>query len=138
MTPGDTLPVTPYDTWWHPPWGIMWILQVRSWDEQAASSSSESVTEKQARCTRHGGFLADVQRFAAAAFGVSAFEARMMDPQQRSLLELGYEALHRSAGRRASLQGVTVAVVLGIERPDWVEIVRHIGPEARPCARLLS
>ncbi len=47
--------------------------------------------------TRHGGFVADAAGFDAAFFGISAREARAIDPQQRVLLEVCWEALE-SAG----------------------------------------
>ena len=42
---------------------------------------------------RYGAWLAGVERFDAALFGISAPEAELMDPQQRLLLELSYEAM---------------------------------------------
>ena len=50
---------------------------------------------------RHGGFVANAERFDHRCFGVSAAEAGAMDPQQRLLLERGYEALHGAGLRRA-------------------------------------
>ena len=49
-----------------------------------------------------GAFLPDIQRFDAEFFGISPREAREMDPQQRVLLEVAWEALDgsRLPGRR--------------------------------------
>jgi phthiocerol/phenolphthiocerol synthesis type-I polyketide synthase C len=41
---------------------------------------------------RHAGVLDDVESFDAAFFGISAREARQIDPQQRLMLELAWEA----------------------------------------------
>ncbi len=65
--------------------------------------------------TRRGGFLKDVDRFDARFFGLSQHEAELMDPQQRLVLEVGWEALERAGygverGRRERV-GVFVGVM---------------------------
>jgi len=55
------------------------------------------------QCARHGGFVADAQRFDGHMFDVSAAEAEAMDPQQRLLLEQGYAAQHGAGQRRLAL-----------------------------------
>ena len=53
-----------------------------------------------------------------------------MDPQQRLVLEVAYEALHGAGARRASLLGDDAGVFLGIERPDWA-LLQALAPGPR-------
>jgi len=48
------------------------------------------------RANRHGAFLADVDGFDAEFFGIAPAEAAEMDPQQRILLEVAWEALEHA------------------------------------------
>jgi amino acid adenylation domain-containing protein len=80
----------------------------------------KELTNVQASCVLHGGFLQGAHNFDERAFEISTEEAYVMDPQQRLLLEHGYTALHGAWHRRSSLLGGESGVFLGIERPDWI------------------
>jgi acyl transferase domain-containing protein/SAM-dependent methyltransferase len=69
--------------------------------------------------TRHGSFLADVDQFDAEFFGISPREAASMDPQQRLVLEVGWEALEDSGRSPLGLSGASVGVYLGIVNSDY-------------------
>ena len=69
--------------------------------------------------TRHGAFLADVDQFDAEFFGISPREAASMDPQQRLILEVGWEALENSGRSPSSLGGANAGVYLGIANNDY-------------------
>lgn len=69
--------------------------------------------------TRWGGFLADIDRFDPAFFDLSAREAAAMDPQQRMLLEVTWEALEHAAIAPDSLQGSATGVFVGINGSDY-------------------
>ena len=82
-----------------------------------------TLSEVQAACVQHGGFIGGAERFDSRFFGVSRAEAGAMDPQQRLLLEVGYESLHGGGERRSSLLGGDGGVFVGIERPDWHSVM---------------
>ena len=63
---------------------------------------------------RQGSFLSDVGDFDAAFFGVGPSEALAMDPQQRFMLELSWEALERAGIDPTVLRGSATGVFAGV------------------------
>ncbi|WP_425546622.1 SDR family NAD(P)-dependent oxidoreductase, partial [Amycolatopsis minnesotensis] len=74
-------------------------------------------------CTREGGFLHDLGGFDAEFFGISPREALATDPQQRILLELGWEALERAGIVPESLRGSDTGVFIGTSGQDYVRLL---------------
>jgi mycoketide-CoA synthase len=63
---------------------------------------------------RTGGFVHGVGSFDADFFGISPKEALAMDPQQRMLLELCWEAIERAGIDPLSLRGSDTGIFVGI------------------------
>lgn len=69
--------------------------------------------------TRHGAFLANIDQFDAEFFGISPREAASMDPQQRLMLEVAWEALEDAGHAPSSLDGSRAGVYIGIANNDY-------------------
>ena len=84
-----------------------------------------SVPEDAPANTHYGAFMTGEELFDCARFGVAPSEAATMDPQQRRLLEVGYEALHASGFTRASLMETTVGNFVGIMSVEFSAACEH-------------
>ena len=73
--------------------------------------------------TRSGAFLSGAGEFDAEFFGISGREALAMDPQQRVLLEVCWEALETAGIDPASLAGSETGVFAG----TWAQPYGNIG-----------
>lgn len=69
--------------------------------------------------TFSAGARSRIDEFDAGFFGISPREAAWMDPQQRMLLELAWEALENAGQKPADLAGSDCAVYVGISSLDY-------------------
>ena len=90
------------------------------WDSSGVQKLGPAIVS---RC-RHGGFVCNADFFDNEAFRVTAAEAAATDPQQRSILEHGYEAFLDAKSDRGVLLGSLAAVFIGISIVDFEEVMR--------------
>lgn len=93
-----------------------------------------TVPPRGAAAQPQGGFLADIDRFDAALFGVGAREAARMSPQSRLLLEACRAAMEDAGHAPRSFAGTTTGVFVATTFDEWPHRLRR--PERAERLRL--
>ncbi|CAL8113277.1 unnamed protein product [Orchesella dallaii] len=93
-------------------------------DDRWPSATSEEFRDIQA------GFLkCPVDEFDGKFFNISPFELSHMDPQQRFLLEVTWEALEQAGINPQSLSGTNTGVFVGTWTQDYRDLIKDINDE---------
>ncbi len=72
---------------------------------------------------RSGGFVDGIDRFDARFFQIAPVEARMMDPQQRMLMETSWQALEDAGIDPGGLRGSRTGVYAGIASSEYRDLM---------------
>ena len=105
------------------------VVPPNRWDAEASFDADPDAVGKS--YTRWGAFIDRVDEFDAAFFGISPREAVSLDPQQRMLLEVTWEALEHANIPPSSLNGSPTAVYLGISTGDYAAMLGDLEGGAR-------
>ncbi|WP_433655141.1 type I polyketide synthase [Nocardia sp. CA-128927] len=103
-------------------------VPVERWETESLLDAERSILEQVA--APQGGFLNDIDSFDADFFGISPREAVTMDPQQRLMLELSWEALEDAGIVAGALHGSKTGVFIGAIRDDYATLLYERGPVA--------
>lgn len=93
------------------------LLPAGRWEgyEEGDAATARAVTD----VTRAGSYLEDAAGFDAAFFGITPREAELMDPQQRIMLEVVWQALEHAGLVPDTLGGTDTGVFVGVGSDDY-------------------
>lgn len=74
---------------------------------------------------RWGGFMNEVDKFDAEFFGISAGDAKVMDPQHRLFIQTAWGAFEDAGYRPSDLSGTKTGVFVGIRSKDYQELMNQ-------------
>ena len=83
------------------------------WDVDQYFDAEENSWRHGKTMARHGSFVEGTEYFDNKFFGLSPMEAKGMDPHQRVVLEVGYEACHHAGYSKGKLMNKIGGVYLG-------------------------
>ncbi len=86
------------------------------WDHSLVHSPNQRLTTRTP--AQAGAFMEDIDQFAPEFFGISPKRAKVMDPQQRLMLEISRQALEDAGYASRRLAGGRVGVYVGASSSD--------------------
>ncbi|HEX3480890.1 MAG TPA: type I polyketide synthase, partial [Kofleriaceae bacterium] len=113
--------------WHHLTAGHSCVVDAPASRYDAATLVSRDPGKPGRRVGGRGGYIDGLDEFDPAFFGIGAREAAAMDPQQRKLLEVAWEALEDAGLRPAELAGRDVGVFIGASAVDY-QILQFADP----------
>ncbi len=87
---------------------------------------------------RFGAYLEGLDRFDAPFFRISPVEAQLLDPQQRLMLEVSWEALEDAGLDPERLKGSRTGVFAGISNYDYRGLILETHDPSEPAASLYA
>ena len=106
-------------------------LPIGRWSEYNADDVLRAKMDTQ---NLQGGYLDDISSFDPEFFGLSPLEATNMDPQQRIILELTWQALEDAGVPANQLRGTATGVYMGSSNNDYGMLIAADPAEAHPYA----
>ena len=113
-------------------WALMEAGENAVTDGRAGDESWDGVTGDPAAddaIYRKGGFVDGIDRFDNRFFRISPIEARLIDPQQRILLETTWQALEDAGIAPDGLRGSRTGVYAGIGSSEYRDVIAASGRE---------
>jgi|GEM_PF-1652546 Polyketide synthase modules and related proteins len=95
------------------------------WDNDDFYSEQQDALGK--TNTKYASLIDGIDMFDAEFFGISPREAASLDPQQRMLLEVSFNALQNAGYNLPSLQNSNTGVFIGLSHSDYTQAHIHSG-----------
>lgn len=75
--------------------------------------------------SKWGAFLKEVKNFDASFFGISPKEAKVMDPQQRILLQIIWQAVEDAGYKMSDLSAKRTGIFVGVSNSDYIDVIKE-------------
>ena len=121
--PGDSN--SPSEYWEMLVNGVDAITEVPSSRWDINEYYSEDREEPGKMYTSKAGFMSNIDLFDAKMFNLSPKEAKLLDPQQRILLEVTHNIFTKSSFSKQKLKGSRTGVFIGLSATDYVNVMRN-------------